>query len=103
MISFIMFILACYGMTQILVYGHIFDSIRPKNKFFHCPMCVGFHVGYLVYILFILTNIFSYSFPISLLNFMGSVYIYGSISSGTSYILCNLFGDKGINLNKGEK
>ena len=46
------FILACYGMTFILVYGKIFEDLRPKkdytkkwNTLFHCPLCVGFWVG----------------------------------------------------------
>jgi len=38
----LVFILACYGLTNILTYGKIFDKIRPKEHFFHCSMCVGF-------------------------------------------------------------
>ena len=46
------FILAAYGLTQILVYGSIFNKVRPPRqwlhgfgKLFHCPMCMGFWVG----------------------------------------------------------
>ena len=45
----IYFVLTAFGLTQILVYGKVFSSIRPSKKvwkgFFHCPMCVGFWVG----------------------------------------------------------
>ena len=44
----IYFILAAYGMTFILVYGKIFEPIRPAkdysktwNTLFRCPLCVG--------------------------------------------------------------
>ena len=46
------FILAAYGMTFIIVYGKIFEDIRPNkdytkkwNTLFHCPLCMGFWVG----------------------------------------------------------
>ena len=43
------FILACYGMTTILVYGKIFNPVRPKTGFFgdlfKCTLCTGFWVG----------------------------------------------------------
>ena len=43
------FILCSYGLTQILIYGSIFDSFRPKDgklgELFRCPMCMGFWAG----------------------------------------------------------
>ena len=43
------FCLAAYGLTQMLVYGSVFDAIRPVKgslgKLFQCPMCLGFWVG----------------------------------------------------------
>ena len=75
------FILACYGMTMILVYGKIFDSIRPKHHFFHCTMCTGFYVG--------IFNWFLLDLPF---NF----FIAGCISSGTSYLLSRIVDDDGI-------
>ena len=43
------FILAAYGLTQILVYGSIFNGWRPTEgklgELFKCPMCMGFWVG----------------------------------------------------------
>ena len=86
------FILICFGMTQILVYGSIFDKIRPKHKFFHCTMCVGFHVGYVVWLIGALCGLFIYS----LNPFVG--FLLACLSSGTSYVLCQLFGDEGIKI-----
>lgn len=79
--SLLIFILACYGLTMILVYGKIFDVIRPRHHFFHCTMCMGFWAG-----------IFNWMFlPVSF-NFL----IAGFISSGTSYVLSKIIGDEGI-------
>jgi hypothetical protein len=86
----ILFILACYGCTQILVYGSIFDKLRPAHSFFHCPMCVGFWVGLLLVILNPFTELFT--FDVSALN----AFLGGCISSGTSYALCMLISDGGF-------
>lgn len=79
------FILACYGMTMIAVYGSIFNKVRPKTgflgKLFNCAMCTGFWVGVI--------NSFLLSTPF---NF----FIAGCISSGTSYFLSRLVDDEGI-------
>ncbi len=77
----LVFILACYGLTNILTYGKIFDKIRPKEHFFHCSMCVGFWVG--------MFNWFLVSPPFNL-------FVAGCISSGTSYILDKIICDEGI-------
>ena len=88
------FILAAYGLTQIVVYGKIFNKIRPaKGKLgdlFKCPMCVGFHVGWFLMLLSPFTELFS--FDVTVFNF----FLLGGISSGTSYILTMLFGDNGV-------
>jgi hypothetical protein len=93
--NLLIFILICYGMTQIIVYGSIFDEYRPSNKFFHCSMCIGFHVGWVVYLLSFLTDfIFLGNFNLIALFFLSC------ISSGTSYVLCNIFTDEGISIKK---
>ena len=88
------FILCAYGLTQILVYGKIFDAIRPKKgklgELASCAMCLGFHVGWLLMLLSPFTELFS--FDVSLLN----LFLLGGLSSGTSYILTMLFGDNGV-------
>ena len=88
----IWFILACYGLTQVLVYGSIFNSIRPKHHFFHCPMCMGFCTGVLVCLISPWTELFT--FETNLVNLL----LCGWLSSGTSYALCMIIGDEGINV-----
>jgi hypothetical protein len=89
--SLVLFILCCYGLTSILVYGKIFNKIRPKYGFFHCTMCMGFHVGWIIYILFYYSNFFSS------LDFI-NLFIFSCISSGTSYLMSNLVDDEGIRI-----
>ena len=88
----IWFILACYGLTQVLVYGSVFNSIRPKHHFFHCPMCMGFWSGALVCLISPWTELFT--FETNLVNLL----LCGWLSSGTSYALCMTIGDEGINV-----
>lgn len=88
------FILCAYGLTQIIVYGTIFNRLRPVEgklgKFFRCPMCVGFHVGWFLMLLSPFTELFS--FDATVINAL----LLGWLSSGTSYILNMVFGDEGI-------
>ena len=95
----IAFILCAYGLTQILVYSDMpaISQIRPPKeslkgygKVFHCPMCMGFHVGWFLMLLSPFTELFN--FDITVANF----FILGGLSSGTSYILTMLVGDEGI-------
>jgi hypothetical protein len=88
------FILCAYGLTQIIVYGKLFNRIRPQKgkvgELFKCPMCMGFHVGWLLMLLSPFTELFS--FDVSIVNLL----LLGGVSSGTSYILNMVFGDEGI-------
>jgi len=84
------FVLCAYGITQILVYSVIFEPVRPKNHFFHCPMCIGFWVGALLLLLNPFTELFT--FDVSLVN----GFLLGCLSSGTSYALCMLISDGGF-------
>ncbi len=99
----IYFTLVAYGLTQILVYSDmpIIKRIRPSKKFlkgygkvFHCPMCMGFHVGWLLMLLSPYTELFS--FDVSATNF----FLLGWLSSGTSYILNMIIGDHGIKIQR---
>lgn len=90
----IYFILCSYGLTLILVYGSIFNKIRPKHKFFHCPMCIGFWVGVFLFSINGYTDLFNFQY--NLIN----VLLLGGLSSGTSYVLNMLIGDKGIRYEK---
>ena len=89
--NLLLFILCCYGITQILIYGKIFNKIRPNWYLFKCPMCLGFHVGWIVSLLFLIDNKIIFN------NIFIGLFLAGGISSGTSYALINLFGDDGIN------
>jgi hypothetical protein len=93
-VELLFFILSAYGLTQCVVYGSIFDRIRPvKGKLgalFKCPMCVGFHVGWFLMLLSPFTELFS--FDVTVANF----FLLGWLSSGTSYILNMVFGDHGV-------
>jgi len=93
------FILCAYGLTQILVYSDfpLLAKMRPSKdngkkygKVFHCPMCMGFHVGWFLMLLSPYTELFN--FDVSVANF----FILGWLSSGTSYVLNMIFGDSGI-------
>jgi len=88
------FILIAYGLTQIIVYGDIFSAIRPRTghlgKLFSCPMCMGFHVGWILMLLSPYTELFS--FDVTPINF----FLLGWLSSGTSYTLNMIIGDDGI-------
>ena len=93
------FVFVAYGLTQILVYSDmpILKKLRPPKealhgygKVFHCPMCMGFHVGWFLVLLSPWTELFM--FDPTLVN----AFLFGCLSSGTSYILNMVFSDEGI-------
>ena len=93
------FVLIAYGLTQILVYSDmpILKKLRPTKealhgygKVFHCPMCMGFHVGWFLLLLSPWTELFNYELTII------NMFLFGCLSSGTSYILNTVFSDSGI-------
>ena len=96
----IYFILAAYGMTFIIVYGKIFEDLRPEkdyskkwNTLFHCPLCMSFHVGWFMVLLSPYTELWNYE--VSLTN----MFILACVSSGTSYFLSMLVNDFGFRIN----
>lgn len=90
--NFLLFLFICYGLTQILTSGKIFDSIRPKHYYFHCPMCIGFAVGILVFIAFWFCGI--QLFP----NIYVGSFFFGCISSAISFALMSLIQDDGLHI-----
>ena len=92
------FVLASYGLTQILVYGTIFNSVRPTKgklgELFHCPMCLGFWVGAFLFGINRYTELFTFEYTFT------NLFILGWLSSGTSYILNMIFGDCGIKIER---
>jgi len=91
--SLIYFILIAFGMTQLLVYGTIFNKIRPSYPFFHCSMCMGWWVGLFLWAINQYTELIT--FDCSIITGL----MLACLSSGTSYMLGMIVGDKGINLN----
>lgn len=91
------FILASYGMTYILVYGSIFNSIRPKagnlGTLFKCPLCMGFWVGVFLWLINGYTELFTFDY--NLIN----AFLCGVISAGTSYLISVIVDDFGIKVN----
>jgi len=93
------FILAAYGFTQILIYGSIFNKIRPSKewlsgfgKLFYCPMCMGFWAGVFFFAINHFTELFTFEYKLA------NAFILGCLSSGTSYLLSVLVNDFGLNL-----
>ena len=88
------FSLSCYGLTQILVYGSIFNKVRPRHNFFQCPMCVGFWVGVILWALSPYSSLFMFDrSPLT-------GFLLGCLSSGISYFLIQLVGDGGVRYEK---
>lgn len=92
------FVLTGYGLTQLLVYGSIFNKprnfIKSRSDFFgelvSCPMCMGFWVGVFLFGLNPFTELFN--FELNLVNLL----ICGWLGSGSSYVMNMVFTDKGV-------
>lgn len=88
------FILCSYGLTFILVYGSIFNFIRPKEgklgELFHCPLCTGFWVGIFLWSINGFTELFNFDY-----NFINPL-LLGCLSAGTSYFLSTILDDFGL-------
>jgi len=97
-VDLLYFILCAYGLTQILVYGKIFNKMRPTKgalgELLSCPMCTGFWVGVFLFGINGLTELFSFEY-----NLINS-FLLGCLSSGTSYIMNMIFGDCGIKIER---
>ena len=94
--TFIWFCLVSYGLTQILVYGKIFDPIRPKSgklgQLLECPMCTGFWVGLFLWSVKDYTQLFTFD------NSVVTGLLLGFAGSAAAYIGNMVFGDDGIKI-----
>ena len=92
------FIFCAYGMTYILIYGSIFNPIRPKKgklgELFKCSLCTGFWVGVFLWSINCYTELFTYSY-----NFINAL-LLGSLSAGTSYFISSILDDFGLKIKK---
>tara|TARA_Y100001973_G_C5177236_1_gene322702 strand:+ start:806 stop:1120 length:315 start_codon:yes stop_codon:yes gene_type:complete len=95
-VGLVYFILCAYGMTYILIYGSIFNPIRPKKgklgELFKCPLCLGFWVGVFLWSINYFTELFTYEY-----NFINAL-LLGSLSAGSSYFLSMILDDFGLKL-----
>jgi len=95
--SLLYFILAAYGMTFIIVYGSIFNSIRPSNGhlgvLFHCPLCIGFWVGVFLWSINLYTELFNFEYNLA------NMFLCGCISAGASYFFSMILNDYGLKIN----
>jgi len=99
--NLLMFVLCAFGLTQIIVYGTIFDRIRPSSGWlgclFNCSMCVGFWSGFILWGINGFTTLFIFD------NSILTGFLLGCLSSGTSYILCQIVGDEGVKYERLDK
>jgi len=100
-VELLYFILTSWGLTQILVYGSIFENQRQLieqksvwlGTLIRCPMCTGFWAGTFLFGINGLTELFNFEYNIA------NLLISGCISSATSYALNVVIGDNGIKFN----
>ena len=92
----IYFIFSAYGLTQILCYGSILDSIRPTKgllgELFHCPMCLGFWVGMFLFGINGYTELFTFD------HSLVTGFVLGCYSSIVCYFSSMLVNDYGLNV-----
>ena len=92
--NLVWFVLIAFGLTQSLVYGSIFNNIRPsRGKFgelFHCSMCMGFWVGVFLCGISSYTELFTFEYNLA------NLLILGCLGSGTSYLISVLVNDFGF-------
>jgi hypothetical protein len=97
LVELLTYMIASAGITNIVVYGSIFDRIRPKKrllgKLFHCPMCLGTWVGFALCGLAGWTEMFNIE-P-TLMNYA----LCGGISSLAAYTYAMIISDEGLNIN----
>ena len=86
-------------MTQIIVFGSIFNPIRPSRdwmrgfgKLFHCPMCMGFWSGVFLFGINDLTELFNFDYNVA------NAFLLGCLSSGTTYFISALVNDFGLKI-----
>lgn len=93
--NFLIFLLACLGMTQIITTGKIFKPVRDYFNwhFLRCAMCVGFWSGAIVFICFWLCGIQLF------INLYLGTFFFGCISSAFSFAVMSLIKEDGFHIN----
>ena len=90
------FTIACVGMTQILVFGKIFNKISPTEGWFgdlfKCPMCTGFWTGLFLWAISPYTELFTFD------HSLVTGFVLGCYSSIVCYFSSMLVNDYGLNV-----
>lgn len=100
MLDLLYFCLVAYGMTFIIVYGSIFNKIRPKKdsgffgKLLNCPLCTGFWCGVFLHVVSAYTSLFTFDYTVV------NGFLLGCLSAGVCYLLSNIIGDEGIQISR---
>lgn len=68
-------VIAGMGATMIITISRLFKPIQSLNKFFKCPMCIGFWVGVSIQTINYQPNI----------EFITKAFLFGCITSISSY------------------
>jgi len=96
-VNLLSYILAVYGMTFIIVYGKIFESIRPIkdyskkwNTLFHCPLCMGFWCSMFLFCINGSTELFTFEYS------LGNAFCLSCLGAGTTYLLSMIINDDGL-------
>lgn len=115
MLIWIIFTLCCISATGIVVESYLFRGIRSRidawakrgrlsglwnysrrskmAKLVHCSMCAGFHVGWLLYLLFLIGGVTLPFLPVPL-----GIIAAALLSSRSSYWAIQSFGDGGFHV-----
>lgn len=94
-------ILVCYGISNIIVYGSIFEGLRDRltlfspdfwGKLFSCMMCLPFWVGFFLSVSSQFTGYTQFSpfFSNGLENPYISVFLDSCLLSGTTWLIHTL-------------
>ena len=88
--------IASLGMTQIIVFGKIFNKIRPSEGWFgdlfRCPMCTGFWTGVFLWAISPYTELFTFD------HSLVTGFVLGCYSSIVCYICSMLVTDYGLQI-----
>lgn len=96
LLELFIFIFLIYGITNIIVFGSIFDSFRnllnnisPNilGKLFSCPMCMSTWVGFICSYLFDYYNVFTPFTYYGINNLYLKVFFDGCLSSGLIWLI----------------
>lgn len=99
--NLILFVLTCYGISNIIIFGSIFDRFRKYwekvspnffGKLFSCMICLPTYVGFIISMSAHLTGLLQFSPFASLgLNIpMFAIFLDGCLASGSVWLVHTL-------------